>query len=165
VRPLLAALVAFPVAAAPLPAGAPQLQLRLDSVVGQPTTRLGVRFGGGVGAAWRLTDQLSIFADAAQRAAPGGGIGSVAAGLQAILDATPISPYVEVAIVDLSHRAVVGYSLATRTGLGADWMFSRAAGIGVVFRTYTALDPEKDYKASLAGVEGAVRLILNPGGF
>jgi hypothetical protein len=65
-------------------------------------------------------------------------------------------------VVDLTNRKAVGYSLATRTGLGADWMFARGAGIGVVVRTYTAFDPEND-KSTLAGVEAAFRLVLTPG--
>ena len=161
-RLALALLLAFPAGAAPLARGSPHLQLRLEGLFGQPTTQLGVRGGLGLGLGWRMTDQLWIVADGAQRAAPGGGIGSLGVGLQATLDATPISPYLEVAIVDLSNRKALGYSLATRTGLGADWMFSRAAGIGVVVRTYTALDPEKD-NPTLAGVEAAFRFVLTPG--
>jgi hypothetical protein len=41
-------------------------------------------------------------------------------------------------------------------------MFSRGAGIGVVVRTYTAFDPERD-NPSLAGLEAAIRLVLTPG--
>jgi len=65
-------------------------------------------------------------------------------------------------VVDLSNRKALGYSLATRAGLGADWMFSRGAGIGVVVRTYTALDPENDIP-TVAGLEAAFRLVLTPG--
>jgi hypothetical protein len=162
VRLLAAVLVAFPAAAAPLPPGTPQLQLRLEGLFGRPTTNLGVRGGLGVGAAFRMTDQLWVFGDAAHRAAPGGGIGSLALGLQATLDATPISPYLEVAMVDLSNRSALGYSLAARTGVGADWMFSRAAGIGLVVRTYAAFDPVND-NPTVAGLEAAFRLVINPG--
>ena len=161
-RLVAAVLVAFPAAAAPLRPDAPQLQLRLEALVGQPTTNLGVRAGVAAGAAFRMTDQLWIFGDAGQRAAPGGGIRSLALGLQATLDATPISPYLEAAMVDLSNRALLGYSLAVRTALGADWMFSRSAGIGVVVRTYAALDPVNE-SPPVAGVEAAFRLVLNPG--
>ena len=161
-RLLAALLLAFPATAAPLQPGAPHLQLRLEGLFGQPTTQLGARGGAALGAGWRMTDQLWLIADAGQRAAPGGGIGSIAFGIQATLDATPISPYVEVAMVDLSNRRALGYSLATRAAVGADWMFSRAAGIGVVVRTYTALDPEND-NPTLAGLEAAFRLVLTPG--
>jgi len=162
VRPVAALLFALPAAAAPLPPGSPHLAVRLEGLFGQPTTQLGVRGGGGVGLGWRMTDQLWVIGDAAQRAAPGGGMGSLAFGLQATLDATPISPYLEVAVVDVTNRKATGYTLATRTGLGADWMFARAAGIGVVVRTYTALDPEND-RSTLAGVEAAFRLVFTPG--
>jgi hypothetical protein len=164
VRPLVvAALLAAPAGAAPLREGEPRLQLRLEGLFGQPTTRLGVRGGGAAGIAWRLTDQLWMFADGGQRAAPGGGIASVAAGVQGTLDATPIAPYLELAVVDFSNRKAMGYSLATRIGLGADWMFARGAGIGVVVRSYTALDPENDYP-TVASLEAAFRLVLTPGG-
>jgi hypothetical protein len=164
VRTLAALLLALPAAAAPLPPGSSHLQLRLEGLFGQPTTQLGARGGGAFGLGWRMTDQLWLIGDAAQRAAPGGGMASLAFGLQATLDATPISPYVELAVVDLTNRKAAGYSLATRTGLGADWMFARGAGLGVVVRTYTALDPE-DGRSTVAGVEGAFRLIFTPGAF
>jgi len=49
VRLLVALLFAFPAGAAPLRAGTPQLQLRLEGLFGQPTTQLGARGGLGVG--------------------------------------------------------------------------------------------------------------------
>lgn len=161
-RSLALLLLALPVAAAPLPAGAPRLQLRFEGIFGQPTTLLGARPGAGVGLGYRLTDQLSIIGDAATRAAPGGGINSVAAGLQATLDATPVSPYFELAVVDLSNRAALGYSLATRTGLGADWAFSRALAVGLVVRSYTPFDPVAG-NTTLAGLEAALRFVYTPG--
>ena len=154
--------LALPAAAAPLPKDTPLLQLRLESLFGQPTSLLGVRGGGGVGVGFRLTDQLWLVADAGQRPAPRGGITSVAAGLQATLDATPIAPFLEVTIVELSNRAALGYSLATRTGLGADWAVSKALALGLVVRTYTPFDPEGN-NATLAGLEAVVRLVLTPG--
>ena len=161
-RLLALLLLALPAAAAPLPAGTPLLQVRLEGLFGQPTTLLGARGGGGIGVGWRLTDQLWVIGDAAQRAAPGGGIGSLAFGLQATLDATPVSPYLELAVVDMSNRKVVGYTLATRTGVGADWQFSRSLGIGLVVRTYAAFDPEAG-NDTLAGLEGVLRLVFTPG--
>lgn len=161
-RFLLPLLLAFPAAAAPFARDTPQLQLRLEGLVGQPTTLLGPRGGGGLGVGYRLTDQLWIILDAGQRAAPGGGITSVAAGLQATLDATPIAPFFELTVVQLSNRAALGYSLATRTGLGADWAFSRALALGAVVRTYTPFDPEGN-NTTLAGLEGVLRLVFTPG--
>ncbi len=162
-RALLLILVVVPAAAAPLPRDAAQFQIRLEGLFGQPTNLLGVRGGGGVGLGYRVTDQLWLVADAAQRAAPGGGIGSVAAGLQATLDDLPVTPWLELTIVRLTNRAALGYSLATRTGLGADWAFSRTMAVGIAVRTYTPFDPEGN-NAALAGFEAAVRLTFTPGG-
>lgn len=158
----LGALLPSPARAAPLRSGEPTLSLRLEGLVGQPTTRLGLRGGGGLGFGLRLTDQLSMTADAGQRAAPGGGIGSLAFGLQATIDSTPVTPYLEIAVVTLTNRRALGYSLATRTGAGADYALSRAVAVGVVVRTFTAFDPEGDNQA-LAGIEVALRLIFFPG--
>ena len=157
-------LLTLPAAAAPLPPGTSHLELRMEGLFGQPTTRMGSRGGGALGIAWRLTDQLAVIGDAGARFAPGGGIGSVAFGLQATLDATPIAPWLEVAVVDMSNRRAVGYTLATRTGIGADWMFSRGMGVGLAIRTYTALDPEDD-NPTVAGVEGAIRFIVTSAAF
>ncbi|TMA27158.1 MAG: hypothetical protein E6J78_11140 [Deltaproteobacteria bacterium] len=148
--------------AAPLRAGTPQLSLRVEGLFGQPTTQLGARGGAGVGAAWRLTDQVSLLADLAQRAARGGGIGSAAVGLQATLDATPISPYLELSVAQFTNRSALGYSLATRTGAGADWQITPRTALGLVVRTYTPFDPESGNSA-LAGLEAALRLVFTPG--
>jgi hypothetical protein len=161
---LATALLALPAAAAPLPPGTPRFELRVEGLFGQPTTRLGSRGGGALGLAWRMTDQLAMIGDAGARPAPRGGIGSLAFGVQATLDATPIAPWLEVAVVDVSNRRAAGYTLATRTGIGADWMFSRGVGIGVAIRTFTALDPEND-NPTVAGVEGAIRLVLTSAAF
>ena len=155
-------LLAVPAAAAPLGNETPHLQIRLEGVFGQPSTLLGVRGGGGAGIGWRMTDQLWLIGDLSQRAAPGGGITSFAAGLQATLDSTPIAPYIELAMVELTNRQALGYSLATRTGVGADWAFSPRMAIGLVVRTYTPFDPEGN-NATLAGLEAAVRLVITPG--
>jgi hypothetical protein len=171
VRFLALTLLSLPAAAAPLARDAPQLQLRMEGVFGQPTTLcrtgaaprcLGVRGGFGVGVGYRMTDQLWLIADAAERAAPGGGIASVAAGLQATLDATPVAPYLELTVVELSNRGALGYSLATRFGLGADWAFSRRLALGLVVRSYTPFDPEGN-NAALAGLEAIFRLVITPG--
>lgn len=159
---LLLFLVALPASAAPFAGGTPQLQLRLEGIFGQPTTLLGARGGAGVGLGFRMTDQLWLIADAAHRAAPKGGIGSAAVGLQATLDATPISPYLELSIVEMTNHAALGYSLATRTGGGADWQLSRRMALGLVVRTYTPFDPVGN-NTTLAGLEGALRLVFTPG--
>ena len=161
-RLLFALAVALPAAAAPLPADAPRVTTRLEGIFGQPSTLYGVRGGGGAGLGFRLTDQLWIVSDVEARGAPGGGITSLAFGLQATLDATPVSPYLELSVVDLSNRKALGYSLATRTGLGADWQFSAKAAVGLVVRTYAAFDPE-DGNSALSGLEAVLRLVFTPG--
>ena len=159
-------LAAMPLRAAPLRPGTPALSLRLEGIFGQPTGLLGVRGGGGIGLGYRLSDQLSIVADAAQRAAPHGGIGSLAFGIQATLDTTPISPYLEVAVVDLGPQKTLGYSLATRTGLGADYRLSPRWAVGLVFRTLIAVDADTNRfgdQVTTGGTEVALRLIFIPG--
>jgi hypothetical protein len=162
VRFLVLLLLALPAAAAPLRPGTPQLSLRLEGLFGQPTTLLGARAGAAVGVGYRLTDQLSLTGDLGQRAAPGGGIASVAIGLQAVLDALPILPYLELAMVQFTNRRALGYSLATRTGAGADWQITPRVALGLVVRTYAAFDPEAGYD-TLAGLEAALRLVFIPG--
>jgi hypothetical protein len=162
VRLLAVLLAVLPPAAAPLRPGSPRLVVRLEALAGQPSTRLATRAGAGAGIGYRFTDQLWAVGDVATRAAPGGGILSAALGVQATLDATPVSPYLELALVDFGNRREVGYSLAARTGLGADWMFSRAMGVGLVVRTYTAFDAEGGSQTP-TGLEAAVRLVFTPG--
>ncbi len=160
------ALAALPLRAAPLRSGLPALSLRLEGIFGQPTGLLGVRGGGGIGVGYRLSDQLAIIADAAQRAGPGGGIGSLAFGIQATLDATPVSPYIEFAVVDLTPQKTLGYSLATRTGLGADYHLSRSWLIGLVVRTLIAVNADSDLSRNLVttgGTEAALRFTYLPG--
>jgi hypothetical protein len=160
VRPAgLALLLALPAPAASLKADVPRLQLRLEALGGQPTSLLGTRAGLGLGAAFRLTDQVSVFADGQTRPAPGGGIHSLAVGLSGTLDITPVEPYIEVAVVTLTNRAALGYSLAARTGAGADLRVARAIALGVVARTYAPFNGD----TALAGFEAALRLSFTPG--
>lgn len=155
----LALLVALPTAASPLPEGTAPLQLRVEALTGQPTSLLGPRAGLGLGAAWRVTDQVAVFADGHSRPAPGGGIHSLALGLSATLDITPIEPYIEVAVATLTNRAALGYSLAAREGAGADLRIARAFALGVVVRTYTPFNGD----TAVAGFEAALRLSFTPG--
>ena len=155
-------LLSLPAAAASLKDGTPALQLRVEAFGGQPTALLGPRGGAGLGFAYKLTDQLSAVADIASRAAPGGGITSFAAGLQATLDITPIEPYLEVAVVTFTNRNALGYSLATRTSGGVDYKLTPRFGVGVVVRTYAAFDPQNNDN-TLAGFEAALRFTFTPG--
>jgi len=152
--------------AAPLRPGSPVFSLRLEGAFGQPTTLLPVRGGVAFGAGYQLTDQLSVIGDLGQRVAPGGGIGSLALGLAATLDSTPVSPFIELAVVEIGPRETVGYSLATRTGAGVDWHVTTAWALGVVLRTLVAMDPVTDkYNNALTtgGTEACLRLVYTPG--
>ena len=134
------ALAALPLRAASLRPGLPALSLRLEGIFGQPTGLLGVRGGGG--------------------------IGSLAFGIQATLDATPVSPYIEFAVVDLTPQKTLGYSIATRTGLGADYHLSRSWLIGLVVRTLIAVNADSDLSRNLVttgGTEAALRFTYLPG--
>jgi hypothetical protein len=155
-------LSAVPAAAASVDEGTPRLQLRVEALAGQPTTLLGTRAGLGVGLGWKLTDQISAVGDAQTRAAPGGGITSFAAGLAATLDITPVEPYIEVAVVTFTNGTALGYSLAARTGVGADFPFARGLAVGAVVRSYIPFDARSGASA-VAGVEAAVRLAFTPG--
>ena len=64
--------------------------------------------------------------------------------------------------MDLSNHEVLGYSLATRTGVGADWNFRKDVAVGIVVRTYTPFDPA-DNNSTIAGLEAALRLVFTPG--
>jgi hypothetical protein len=135
------------------------LQLRAEALGGEPTSLLGPRAGVGLGVAFRLADQLSLVADGQSRPAPGGGIHSLALGLSATLDITPVEPYIEVAVATLTNRAALGYSLAARTGAGADVPLGRRFAVGVVVRTYTPFNGD----TAVAGFEAALRLSYTPG--
>jgi hypothetical protein len=147
-------LLALPAAAASLKDDPARVQLRLEALGGEPTSLLGPRGGVGLGAAFLLTDQLSLFADGHSRPAPGGGIHSFAVGLSATLDITPIEPYIEVAVATLTNRSALGYSAAARTGAGADLRLARALAVGVLVRTYTPFNGD----TAVAGFEAALRL-------
>ena len=159
-------LFALPVRAASLRPQTPALSLRFEGLFGQPTGLLGVRGGAAFGLGYRLSDQLAIVADAAQRAAPHGGISSFAFGIQATLDATPVAPYIEVAVVTLGPQKTLGYSLAIRTGLGADYRVTHAWAIGLVVRTLIAGDANTNLQGNVVttgGTEAAFRFTFTPG--
>jgi hypothetical protein len=164
VRLLPLLILACPAAlAGPIPPEAPRFAVRLEGLFGQPTTNLGARGGGGFGLSYRITDQLWISGDAAQNAAPRGGLTAVAAGLVGVLDMTPIAPFVELSIVTVGPRDTAGYTVAARTGFGADWQVARKLLVGLVVRQSFAVDPVVD-GASPGGTQAAFRLVFLPGG-
>jgi len=150
------------------------LSLRFEASYLQPTNDAVARgLGGGFGAGYRLTDQISLVASAAQNVVwtqngqPAGAPRSsrsltmVSVGGQAVLDATPIAPFLEATLVDLAPHAVAGYSLAARVGFGADWTFLPAWALGLAVRSFSPLDSPGGATA-LGGAEIAARLVWTP---
>ena len=129
--------------------------------------------GGGFGASYRLTDQVSLVASASQNVVwtqngqPAGAprashpLSMFAAGAQAVLDATPIAPFLEATLVDLAPHDVAGYSIAARFGVGADWAFLPAWALGLAVRSFSPLDSPGGITA-LGGAEIAARLVWTP---
>ena len=161
--PLLVLFACPGLLAAPLERGTPLFSLRMEGLVGQPTTRLSARAGGALGVAVRLTDQLAAIGDVGTRAAPRGPLTTIALGLSATIDATPVAPFVELSVVQIGPRGTAAYSLATRTAFGADWSFARGLAIGLVVRQFLAFDPVVDGDAP-GGTEAAIRFVYTPGG-
>jgi len=169
----LCAVLALPAAAAPLRPGSPALSLRLETAFVRPGDDSNSRgASAGLGAAWRLTDQLSVVGGASQsllsvQQVPGGprvsrGLTMMSAGLEALLDATPIAPFLELCVVQLLPQSAAGYSLATRTALGADWRIAPAFALGLSVRTLTPLDSPNGV-TPLSGTEIAARFVWVPG--
>ena len=63
-------------------------------------------------------------------------------------------------MVLLGPERTAGYSLAVRTGLGADWRVTPAFAIGLSVRTLTPLDGTATTAA--AGAELVLRMVLTP---
>ncbi|TMA22834.1 MAG: hypothetical protein E6J62_11025 [Deltaproteobacteria bacterium] len=150
------------------------LSLRFEASYLQPTNDAVARgLGGGFGASYRLTDQISVVASAAQNVvwtqngqpagAPRGSrsLSLFSAGAQAVLDATPIAPFLEATLVDLAPKAVAGYAIAARIGFGADWAFLPAWALGLAIRSFSPLDTPGGITA-LGGAEIAARLVWTP---
>jgi len=147
--------------AAPNDPAAPALSVALLGVVSQPGD---VRSrGAGVGAAvgYRLTDQLGLTADAARVFARAGPFSTFAAGLQAVLDSTPISPYLALSMVKLAPEAITGSGLAARTAAGAEVRLTRALSLGLEARVLTPLSSSSGSPLA-SGAELVVRMVLFP---
>lgn len=158
---LAAAAFATSAARADQKPGPHPLSVAVEALYAGPSGAAAVRAGGGgaLRLGWSLTDQISLVGDAAFFALRGGGTAqSLAFGLQALLDATPIAPFVEVTVLRLIPFEQLGYSLATRTGLGADWRFSPHAALGAVVRYITPLDDAGGLDHST--LQAGLRLVL-----
>jgi len=150
------------------------LSLRFEASYLQPGSDAVARgLGGGLGASYRLTDQISLVASASQNVVwtqngqPAGAprasrsLSMFSAGAQAVLDATPIAPFLEATLVDLAPHDVAGYSIAARLGVGADWVFLPAWALGLAVRSFSPLDSPGGITA-LGGAEIAARLVWTP---
>lgn len=144
------------------PTKGPLLSLILESIYAQPGNAL-VReaAGPGLSAAFRLTDQLSIIGGGALLGSRAGHLTTFSFGLQATLDTTPVEPFLDLAVVRLGPPGSAGYTLATRTGGGADWHLSERFSLGLSVRTLTPLDGS----LVVAGTEVALRFVVRPGAF
>jgi len=158
--------------AAPLRPGDAAFSVRLETAYLQPDDAVSRRGGGaGLSLAYRLTDQLSAVggASASLLWTPPDAAGTrqrqhltiVSAGLEALLDLTPIAPFLELCVVRLLPENTAGYSLATRTSVGADWLFSAPFALGIAVRTLTPLDAAGGVDA-LGGIEVALRFTWTP---
>ena len=150
------------------------LSLRFEASYLQPTsTDVARGLGAGLGASYRLTDQISVVASASQNVVwtrngqPAGtqrisrSLALLSAGAMAVLDSTPVSPFLEATLVEMAPHDVAGYSLAARFALGADWAFLRAWALGLAVRSFSPLDAPGGISA-LGGAEIAARLIWTP---
>ena len=158
--------------AAPLLPGEGRVSVRLETTYLQPEGDATIRGGGaGLSLAYRLTDQLSAVGGASASLlwslpADGGPrqmqrLTMLSAGLEAMLDSTPIAPFLELCLVRLLPGDVAGYSLATRLALGADWRFAAPFALGLGVRTLTPLDGAGGI-TSVPGTEVALRLTWLP---
>jgi hypothetical protein len=148
--------------------------IRLETSYLQPANDAVARgVGAGLGASYRLTDQISVIASASQNVVwtqngqPAGAsrasrsLAMFSAGAQAVLDATPIAPFLEATLVDLAPHDVAGYSIAARFGFGADWAFLPAWALGLAVRSFSPFDRPGGVTA-LGGAEIATRLVWTP---
>jgi len=160
--------------AAPLRPGEAALSVRLETAYLQPDGDSSSRGGGaGLSLGYRLTDQLSAVGGASASllwSLPAAGgprqtqhLTMVFGGLEALLDATPIAPFLELCVVRLLPESAAGYSLATRTSLGADWLFAERFALGLAVRTLTPLDTPGGVTA-LGGTEIGLRFTWTPAG-
>jgi hypothetical protein len=150
------------------------LSFRFEASYLQPATdAVAHGAGAGFGASYRLTDQISVVASASQNVVwtqngqPAGAprvsrsLAVFSAGALAVIDSTPIAPFLEATLVDLAPHDVAGYSIAARLGVGADWAFLPAWALGLAVRSFSPLDTPGGITA-LGGAEIAARLVWTP---
>lgn len=161
-RPLAALLLSA--AAGPLAAGGaapvpPRAEVALDAQVLQPADARTRGFGGGVQLAFHLSDQIAATADAAQLVSPAGAYHVLALGLRAVLDLTPVVPFVELSLARLGPSSTAGMGAATRTSLGADLRLGPSWSLGLELQALTALSSNG---SAAAGTGLSLRVVFLP---
>ena len=122
--------------------------------------------GVGLRLGYRVSDQVSTAIGFETLLARGGPVTGISAGFEAMLDSTPIAPFLELSLVRADPFERAGFSLAQRSGFGADWKLSPACSLGAVVRYFMVLDAAANVSATgLSGLELGVRLVLFPGAF
>jgi hypothetical protein len=160
---LLAIACALPAKAEPLRPGLPPLWLTLEGLFAQPGGDASRGPGAGVGLGYRLADQLAGTASFSTLFAPKGPVTSLAAGFEALLDTTPIAPFLELSLLRVNPVERTGFTVAVRTGFGADLQVARGLSIGAVVRYVTPLDTEIPVTASgFSGLEFGLRFVIAP---
>ena len=149
--------------AAPLRPSDPALSFVLEGLYGVPGAEASRGAGAGLRVGYRVNDQVQTAAGFSTTLAHGKPVTLLAAGFEAVLDLTPIAPFLELSVVRADPADRVGYSLATRTGFGADYRFSKSMAVGAVLRYFTPLDASGPLVGSLPNqFEFALRLVLIP---
>lgn len=157
----LAALLAAAARAAAASAAPPRLQVALEALYLQPAGAATRGFGGGVQLAYRLTDQLSLAADAGELFSRAGSFHILAGGLRAVLDSTPLAPFVGLSLANLGPRAVAGRGAAIRGSVGAEWRVAAPLSLGLELRALTPLG-EDPSASPWYGAGVALRMVLLP---
>ncbi|GAC1336410.1 MAG: hypothetical protein NVS2B9_12330 [Myxococcales bacterium] len=139
----------------------PAVAVALFAVASQPGDARSRGLGAGAAVRYRLTDQLGATADVARVAARDGGFTAVGAGFQAVLDSTPIAPFLALSLVGLGPRKVSQVAFASRLGAGADVRLSRWLSLGLEARRLTPLSGAAG-PALDGGTEVLLRMVLFP---
>ena len=151
--------LARPAAAVPLPPEAPKLSLEIESQFAQPNAASSRGFGAAFWAAYRFTDQLSVTGAVSTLVSKSGPFSSAGLGIRALIDTTPVIPFLDVQLVALGPEESTGYTLATRLGGGLDLPVAKGFALGLAVRTLT---PFNGSASVSQGIEIALRFVLTP---
>ena len=163
---LLVLLAAAGTRASPMRAGTQPIWLVLEGLYAAPGGEPSRGGGAGVRAGYRVTDQVSAALGFETLFARGGPVTGISAGFEAMLDSTPIAPFLELSLVRADPFSRAGFSLAQRSGFGADWKLSPAFAVGAVVRYFAPLDAAGPLAGTgIAGIEFGLRIVLVPGAF